>query len=278
MRTETPDEGGQLPTQRRLHDGHGDFLKAHSARWGCRVLGVCSSPCLLCLVLGGVQGRCSVIGPRMFFRTRPFFLKCSFIWPLLPAALRLCCRAAFSPVDPGLLTTVASLVAQHWLWSTGSEVEHGLSCSTAREIFLDQGSNPCLQAGTFFTTEPPGKPAPRILDERRRGKRDLAGSTTAQHLCGRAVEWRAAGARAGQAPSCLPPTSVTSWSYPRGCRLHARELDQLMVPTPLPVLLEKRGAEGGGVLMEQDPTWALERQVGGGTSPTRGLPHTETCL
>ena len=90
----------------------------------------------------------------------------------------------------------------------------------ACEIFLDQGSNPCLQAGTFFTTEAPEKPTPRILDERLRRKQDLAGSTTAQHPCGHAVEWQAVGARApwhapgasraGQAPACLPPISVTS--------------------------------------------------------------------
>ena len=97
---------------------------------------------------------------------------------------------------------------------------HRLSCSTACEIFLDQGSNPCLQAGTFFTTEAPEKPAPRILDERLRRKQDLAGSTTAQHPCGHTVEWQATRARAllrepgasraGQAPACLPPTSVAS--------------------------------------------------------------------
>ena len=33
-------------------------------------------------------------------------------------------------------------------------VAHGLSCSTACGIFLDQGSSP----GGFLTTEPPGKP------------------------------------------------------------------------------------------------------------------------
>lgn len=72
----------------------------------------------------------------------------------------------------------------------------------------------------IFTTEAPEKPTPRILDERLRRKQDLAGSTTAQHPCGHAVEWQAVGARApwhapgasraGQAPACLPPISVTS--------------------------------------------------------------------
>ena len=43
-----------------------------------------------------------------------------------------------------LLTAVASLVSKPRLWSVGSVVvAHGLSCSTARGIFPDQGSNPC---------------------------------------------------------------------------------------------------------------------------------------
>ena len=38
-------------------------------------------------------------------------------------------------------------------------VAHGLSCSVACGIFLDQGSNPVSPAlaGRFFTTRPPGK-------------------------------------------------------------------------------------------------------------------------
>ena len=51
------------------------------------------------------------------------------------------------------------------LQSTGSRhagsvvVAHGLSCSVARGIFPDQGSNPCppALAGGFLTTAPPGK-------------------------------------------------------------------------------------------------------------------------
>ena len=40
----------------------------------------------------------------------------------------------------------------------GSVVEvHGLSCSVACGIFLDQGLKPAL-AGVFFTTELQGKP------------------------------------------------------------------------------------------------------------------------
>ena len=39
----------------------------------------------------------------------------------------------------------ALVVAASGLWSTGSiVVVHGISCSAACEIFLDQGSNPCL--------------------------------------------------------------------------------------------------------------------------------------
>ena len=54
------------------------------------------------------------------------------------------------------------VVATPRLQSTGSViVAHGLSCSLACGILLDQGSNSCLLhrlAGRFFTTEPPGKP------------------------------------------------------------------------------------------------------------------------
>ena len=43
-----------------------------------------------------------------------------------------------------LLTAVATLVAEHTLWSTGSVlVLLGLSCSKARGILPDQGSNLC---------------------------------------------------------------------------------------------------------------------------------------
>ena len=45
------------------------------------------------------------------------------------------------------------------LWSTSSGVVvHGLHCSMARGIFLDQGWYLCLPAlaGRFFTTEPLG--------------------------------------------------------------------------------------------------------------------------
>ena len=45
----------------------------------------------------------------------------------------------------GLLIGVISLVVEHRLHGTGLVVvAHGLSCSWACGIFLDQGSNPCL--------------------------------------------------------------------------------------------------------------------------------------
>ena len=44
----------------------------------------------------------------------------------------------------GLLTVVASLVAEHGLNSPGLAVgAHRLSCSVAGGILPDQGSNPC---------------------------------------------------------------------------------------------------------------------------------------
>ena len=44
----------------------------------------------------------------------------------------------------GLLIVVASLV-EHRLWGAWTPIVtvHGLSCSMAGEIFLDQGLNPC---------------------------------------------------------------------------------------------------------------------------------------
>ena len=53
------------------------------------------------------------------------------------------------------------------LQCTGSVVvAHGLSCSVACGIFLDQGSNPVSPAlaGGFLTTEPSGKPCPVLLN------------------------------------------------------------------------------------------------------------------
>ena len=67
----------------------------------------------------------------------------------------LCCCADYSLVAVhGLLMVVASLVAEHGLWSTGSVVTAiGLSCSVACGIFPDSGSNLCplLWQGSPYT-------------------------------------------------------------------------------------------------------------------------------
>ena len=91
---------------------------------------------------------------------------------LFSAVLGLRCCAGFSLaaesrgsslyVARGLLTAVASPVVEHGLYSTGSiVVAHGLSCSAACGVLLDQGSSlpvsPAL-AGRCFTPEPLGKP------------------------------------------------------------------------------------------------------------------------
>ena len=65
--------------------------------------------------------------------------------------LRFCARAFSSCgeqglsfiVVHGLLIAVASLVVEHGLTWASVVVAHGLHCSAACGIFLDQGSNPC---------------------------------------------------------------------------------------------------------------------------------------
>ena len=94
--------------------------------------------------------------------TNSFIKNLFILFYLFLAALgHHCCVWAFSSCGEwGLLfvavrrflIVVASLVAEHrlqahvlrQLWHAGSVVvAHGLSCSTACGIFLDQGSNPC---------------------------------------------------------------------------------------------------------------------------------------
>ena len=84
-----------------------------------------------------------------------FFLK---LINLLLTMLGLCCCAGFSlVVAHSLLIAVASLVAEGlqgaWAAEVGAAglqrtdlvvVMHGLDCSTACGVFLDQDSNPCL--------------------------------------------------------------------------------------------------------------------------------------
>ena len=60
-------------------------------------------------------------------------------------------------------------------------VVHGLSCTLARGIIQDQGSNPCLLhwqmdlADEFFITESPGKSCPlHLRDKIKLGETDLA--------------------------------------------------------------------------------------------------------
>ena len=87
--------------------------------------------------------------------TFPFFIMYLLIYFLAALDLRCFAHAFSSYSERGLLfvvvhrllTAVASLVAEHGLYSTGSVVvAHGLSCSTACGIFPDQGSNhvPCI--------------------------------------------------------------------------------------------------------------------------------------
>ena len=56
---------------------------------------------------------------------------------------------------------------------------HGLSCTAACRIFLDQGLNPCLlhwQADSF-TSEPPGKPKLHLIG----GKTESQGQVSKHH-------------------------------------------------------------------------------------------------
>ena len=82
-----------------------------------------------------------------------------------------------------LLVVVVSLVGAPRLWSTGSVVvAHGLSCSMACGIFPDQGLNPCLPTGGFFTTEPPGKAAPGFCSYYKNNKNNM-------RMCGFGGGW-----------------------------------------------------------------------------------------
>ena len=58
----------------------------------------------------------------------------------------------FLVVVLGLLIAVATLVKEHGLWIVWAlgAVVHGLSCSEARGIFLDQGLNPVPCVGRWI--------------------------------------------------------------------------------------------------------------------------------
>ena len=96
-------------------------------------------------------------------------LRCcgGFLWFHEPGLLRTRTVQAprgggFSPRVAWALGHRASVVSRSGFSSTGSIVAaHGLSCSAACGILLDQGSNPSMSlplAGRLFATEPPGKP------------------------------------------------------------------------------------------------------------------------
>jgi len=103
-----------------------------------------------------------------------FFFKIIFIYVFLAVLGLHCCRGSSLVVVVGLLTAVASLVAEHGLsgteasvaaapglWSTGSVVlVHRLSFSSACGSLPGPGTEPVslALAGGFFIIEPPGKP------------------------------------------------------------------------------------------------------------------------
>ena len=116
---------------------------------------------------------CSRVNTKIWSRIIIIFLINEFIYLFLAVFGLHCCTQAFSSCGEwgllfvevcGLLIVVASLVAEHrlqahrlqQLWHVGSVVvacglqstgsvvvAHGLSCSVACGIFLDQGLNPC---------------------------------------------------------------------------------------------------------------------------------------
>ena len=71
-----------------------------------------------------------------------------------------CCMGLFVVVVSGGYSLVAVPLPLRLMVVASLIVAHGLSCSMACEIFLDQGSNPMCSslASRLFTVEPPGKP------------------------------------------------------------------------------------------------------------------------
>ena len=79
---------------------------------------------------------------------------------LLIAMASLAVEFRLSSCSVQALEIVGSVVVVHGLYSTDSvAVVYQLSCSRAREIFPDQGSNPETPAlaGRIISTVPPGK-------------------------------------------------------------------------------------------------------------------------
>ena len=131
---------------------------------------------------GPLRGHCPLLPSTNVLRPIVSSILSSLKSYLFLAALGLCCcvRAFFSCGEQGLLSSCGAqasscgafsccrvwalgcqtpVVVASELQSTGSVVVlHGLSCSVAHGILLDQGSNPCPLQGRFLTTGPPGKP------------------------------------------------------------------------------------------------------------------------
>ena len=92
-----------------------------------------------------------------FFKKDCFFLKKCYLFLFLSWLSLCCCWGSSLVVVGGLLIAVASLVIEHGLWSTGSEVvAHGLSCSAACGICLDQLCLRHWQADSLPPEKPPG--------------------------------------------------------------------------------------------------------------------------
>ena len=82
-------------------------------------------------------------GPSVWCGCFFFFFSFWLCWAFAARRLSLIAMSGSYPlvVVPGLLTAVASLVAEHRL----SSVAHRLGCPKARGILPDQGSNLCPQ-------------------------------------------------------------------------------------------------------------------------------------
>ena len=99
---------------------------------------------------------------------------------------------------------MGSVVVIPGLYSTGSIVAHGLSCSLACGLFANQGSNllsPAL-AGGFFTIEPPGEPLPTTFNRK---------NVSPSHFLYQS--WRFSRAKTSFSNVFLL-TNVTLWDFP----------------------------------------------------------------
>ena len=101
------------------------------------------------------------------------FLEFLFVYFCFPWVFLACVGFLYFAV-PELLIAVASAVAEHGSSHAGlQQLQHagsvvvakGLTCSVARGIFPDQGTEPMSPAlaGGFLTTVPPGKSHPIFL-------------------------------------------------------------------------------------------------------------------